>query len=1622
MSNIRLNTIVPDVVNNPSGIINLPGSLSVVAFSCSSTLDATTPSNASVTFSGGLGLAKSLSLGGNISFSTTSSAVISPSTSSGSDNKGIVITGGGAAGSTRGASLELYGNQLYSGSVRIISGTSGKIFFQTGATEAAVFSPTGILTLNGTQSSTSATVGSLILSSGGVSVNNTTDATSVTSGGAVTIAGGMALGKSLYVGGSIVSSGSFSNSTGMSVTSVTDSTGLATGSIYTLGGAAISKSLFVGGNTSLSGGLTISGIISNTSTADNAVTLSGGMTIAKSLTVSGIFTGTSSASISGIVSLTNTLDSSGPTNGALVVSGGTGISSTLRVGGSTFIGANLTLSSAASTATFAGSIITTDTSDTTALNSGAFRISSGISVSKTARFGSNVFITGTHNVSGASALTSLSASGNVSITSATPSINVTSGALVVTGGFGLSGAMNSAGIVTLTNTTDSSGISTGSLVLTNGGLGVARSVNIGADLTVVGTSSFTGTVTLTDLSHSGVYTNTNSTASTSPTTGSALFSGGVGISGNLNLGSSLSVASTSTFTGNASFVGVITINNATDATSLTVASMVTSGGISVTKSLRVGTTATISGSTSISGVLTVLNATVSTSTSTGSVVISGGVGIAGAVNIGGSGSFTGAVTLSSTSNHVGVATFSNVTDATAANVGSVVSLGGIAAAKSVYVGTNLRVIGTSTQAAITASGIVSITNATASTATTNGALVVSGGTGIAGSINCGGNLTLTGGATIGGTVTFTNTTDSGNTTSGSAVFSGGVAITRNLNVGGGFSVGTTSLLAGAITNSVGLIYLNTVSISDQSGLLSVQSTVPGLRLAATDASKGTTYANSIDLFSLGNVYTDANHEALQIITQSTTGYLISSRALGTGVLRRVILQSGNNVNQVLLNTDGTVSLGSVTTDSLATNSGAVVISGGLGVRGSISLGKSLRLFGSTSGSVTMTAPAAVTSYSLSLPTALPSASNMALVSTTTGVLSWAEMTTSNPTFQSVSITNSTASTGSTTGALVVEGGIGAGGAGSFGGNLNLTGGSGANMVISTAPGVSAPTLTTRSIGTRFVIYPQISSTTADYAIGIESNHTWYSAANPTAGGHKWYSANRNTLTLDFNGNIYMYKGGDLVLAGYTSGTINITPPVTITSYTLTLPTALPSASNMALVSTTGGVLSWAEMITPNPTFQTVSITTATANTGLGTGALIVTGGGSIGAGLSLKGSLRLVGSTSGVTTLNVPATNASPTFTLPADIPSKPGQVLSSDSAGVLSWIDVPITGNYSAMLANNVTTPTAIIGLKFTSMFKLDVYVSLGTTTGIYGAMYTLRGFRSSAGWQLYQSYVGDTTGIEFAIDSVGQILYTSPNTANWTSSTISWSGPDVYSTPSGGTPQSFTGANNVPVPTNVTGLIFTPPQFSQYLLVTVNNSTLANSTTTLYQLQGTQQQTTAWDMTVNIVSGPDPGIRFSILSTGQVQYVSPNISGWLSTTFTFYGAEIPLQNSASYNSLTTTNLTTTNITSPKFKCTQIMNNTSGYPLSTAFTSSGGTLFFNCALSGFSSTAGILHSFTFSIDGTSKHVYQVYFNQSGTHLGWASSFVVTGISSGTHTFSVAFTGASDSNDRIDVTMTEYPF
>ncbi|NBP00266.1 MAG: hypothetical protein EBU90_09110 [Proteobacteria bacterium] len=101
---------------------------------------------------------------------------------------------------------------------------------------------------------------------------------------------------------------------------------------------------------------------------------------------------------------------------------------------------------------------------------------------------------------------------------------------------------------------------------------------------------------------------------------------------------------------------------------------------------------------------------------------------------------------------------------------------------------------------------------------------------------------------------------------------------------------------------------------------------------------------------------------------------------------------------------------------------------------------------------------------------------------------------------------------------------------------------------------------------------------------------------------------------------------------------------------------------------------------------------------------------------------------------------------------------------------DVFATSTFSA--SNNQNVAANITGLVFSSsVWGFDVYLAarLQATTSMY-TNFHIRGVNKNGSWELVKSYVGSDTGIEFTINNSGQVQYTTPNFAGFTSLQFKW------------------------------------------------------------------------------------------------------------------------------------------------------------------------------------------------------------------------------------------------------------
>jgi collagen type VII alpha len=201
---------------------------------------------------------------------------------------------------------------------------------------------------------------------------------------------------------------------------------------------------------------------------------------------------------------------------------------------------------------------------------------------------------------------------------------------------------------------------------------------------------------------------------------------------------------------------------------------------------------TLTGLTS-SGVVSVTNSTTSTSITTGALRVTGGVGIQGSLfvgnqlNVTGTTTLTGAVTVPAPTANTHATTKGYVDGASYLTAGTGLSRSGgtfsVDAAQS-----QITSVGTLT--GLTSSGAVVISNSTNSTSTSTGALRVTGGAGIQGTLFAGGNVNVAGTTTLTGAVTVPNPTANAHATTksyvdGATYLTAGTGLTRT---GSTFSV------------------------------------------------------------------------------------------------------------------------------------------------------------------------------------------------------------------------------------------------------------------------------------------------------------------------------------------------------------------------------------------------------------------------------------------------------------------------------------------------------------------------------------------------------------------------------------------------------------------------------------------------------------------------------------------------------------------------------------------------------------------------------------------------------------------------------------------------------------------
>jgi hypothetical protein len=511
-----------------------------------------------------------------------------------------------------------------------------------------------------------------------------------------------------------------------------------------------------------------------------------------------------------------------------------------------------------------------------------------------------------------------------------------------------------------------------------------------------------------------------------------------------------------------------------------------------------------------------------------------------------------------------------------------------------YAATGASIDGSSTFTNNTSTAVVSITHATASTDSSNGALKVLGGVGIGGSLYVGGI-----GASITG-VTFSNSTITRGTWNGTAISPtyGGTGLNNSSATGLlQYSSGTASV----ITTSAALASI----ISDKTGTAGklVFSTSP---VFTTDV---TTDSGSFNVF-------------------NTTATTINAFGAAT------TLSVGAATGKFTLNS---------TDNSSSISTGSLVVLGGAGIAKSVSIGGYLQLFNGANYTAFVSSASGNTVYTL--PATSPSTGSSVLQSTSAGVMSWVPMVASSSgagsgtvaipdaqfrlayyagTGASVSSTNlitavgtgvtilgATNASSTTVAALSILGGLGVTGNAFIGGTINVLSTSVSNISnVSFTNGIITSGTWSGSTITAFYGGTGLQGPTAIGDIIVANSATTWSryATSATSG---------QVLTSNGTGNAPTWQA----VPPSAASSVAVTPTTVAASFFVTAVNT-SNSSGLGLSTITSFV------VNPNSGIVSLSGLAVTSTTGSGsttTGALTVAGGAGIGGTLNVGGTISSIG-------------------------------------------------------------------------------------------------------------------------------------------------------------------------------------------------------------------------------------------------------------------------------------------------------------------------------------------------------------------------------------------------------------
>ena len=312
-----------------------------------------------------------------------------------------------------------------------------------------------------------------------------------------------------------------------------------------------------------------------------------------------------------------------------------------------------------------------------------------------------------------------------------------------------------------------------------------------------------------------------------------------------------------------------------------------------------------------------------------------------------------------------------------------------------------------------ACGTLGVNATTDSTTSTDGALVVAGGLGVAKSVHLGSTLDVAAAATV-NTAHVVDTTDSTAPQNGALIVAGGVGVAKQLHVGGDVHCDALDAAVWSATNPLAGALIVEGGAAVRTNLASATATIHDTAEATNRSTGALQVAGGVGVAKQLACNT-ALVEATTNSTNPSSGAAVVAGGLGVG--RSLYVGEDAHVVGDVYAANGHLS---ATTASTSTATGALTVSGGAGIAGNLYLGGAAHVAGSA--------------Y---CEAAVPAAWDA------TGTLSGGLVVEGGAAVRqavacgSVYAKDATASTSSATGAAVVTGGLGVGGAVYCGGEAHV---------------------------------------------------------------------------------------------------------------------------------------------------------------------------------------------------------------------------------------------------------------------------------------------------------------------------------------------------------------------------------------------------------------------------------------------------------------------------------------------------------------------------------------------------------------------------------------------------------